>query len=147
MTNKLQYCLNFLWLLAEAELFLSEADSSPATAVGVMCLRTPQNLLFVCCFLSRNSACHSDRPSPEAASPLLGLYVPPLGFSLGLHVASKEISANIWPVTILFPQTLPFRLSVTHCRFCDDCFIIFVHHLLQSIRCLARIFFLHFKWH
>lgn len=132
-------------LLAEAKLFLSKADLSPATAVGGVCLRAPQNLLLVCCLLGRNSACRSDRPSPEAASPLLGLYVPPLGFSFGLHVASKEIATNIWPVMILFSQTLPFCIFVTHCRFCEDCFIIFVYHLLHSIWYLARIFFLHFK--
>lgn len=41
---------------------------------------------------------------------------------------------------ILFSQTLPFCIFVTHCRFCKDCFIIFVCHLPYSIWCLARIF-------
>lgn len=41
---------------------------------------------------------------------------------------------------ILFPQTLPFCIFVTHCRFCKDCFIIFVCHLPYSIWYLARIF-------
>lgn len=47
---------------------------------------------------------------------------------------------NIWPVMILFSQTLPFCIFVTHCRFCKDCFIIFVCHLPYSIWYLARIF-------
>lgn len=38
-----------------------------------------------------------------------------------------------------FIQTLPFCIFVTHCRFCEDCFIIFVYHLLHSIWYLARI--------
>lgn len=58
----------------------------------------------------------------------------------GLHVASNKIANNIWPVMILFSQTLPFCIFVTHCRFCEDCFIIFVYHLLHSIWYLARIF-------
>lgn len=91
-------------------------------------------------YLDRHCACHSDRPLPEATSPLLGLYVPPFGFSFGLHVASNKIANNIWPVMILFSQTLPFCIFVTHCRFCEDCFIIFVYHLLHSIWYLARIF-------
>lgn len=41
---------------------------------------------------------------------------------------------------ILFSHTLPFCIFVTHCRFCEDCFIIFVYHLLHSIWYLARIF-------
>lgn len=41
---------------------------------------------------------------------------------------------------IVFSQTLPFCIFVIHCRFCEDCFIIFVYHLLHSIWYLARIF-------
>lgn len=38
-----------------------------------------------------------------------------------------------------FIQTLPFCIFVTRCRFCEDCFIIFVYHLLHSVWYLARI--------
>lgn len=36
-------------------------------------------------------------------------------------------------------QTLPFCVFVTRCRFCEDCFIIFVYHLLHSIWYLVRV--------
>ena len=87
MTYKVQYCLNVLLPLVEAKLFFSKAHLSPAAALGAVWLSAPQSLMFFCCLLSRHSACHSDRPLPEAASPLSDLYVPPLGFSSGLHVA------------------------------------------------------------
>lgn len=39
-----------------------------------------------------------------------------------------------------FPKLFHFVYLWKHCRFCEDCFIIFVYHLLHSIWCLARIF-------
>lgn len=92
-----------------------------------------------CVAESAHLEARSDRPHLRLPPPS-GLPLLLLGFSCGLRVASNTIADNIWPVTILPSQTLPFCIFVTHCRFCEDCFIIFVYHLLHSIWYLARIF-------
>lgn len=126
-------------LSVEARLLLLKAHLCPVTAVGAVWLRPPQRLLFFFCLLGRHCACHSDRPYLRLPLFFYWAFMFLLLVS-GLHVASNKIANNIWPVMILFSQTLPFCIFVTHCRFCEDCFIIFVYHLLHSIWYLARIF-------
>lgn len=66
--------------------------------------------------------------------------MPPLGFPFRLHVASDKNHEQHMACYDSLSQTLPFCIFVTHCRFCKDCFIIFVCHLPYSIWYLARIF-------